>query len=188
MDRALVHEAVKERASGMVERFLHPWLKNVGRVPPGKLWMVATLTGEMRYNAAFSGLDDPATIIAPLGSQPLVELCLRIATYLSVGEGWRRMVARHAFRSDLPDAVVWRKSKGAYNRWLHEIVRRNIGFIRAFLLDGVLAKERIVDRRNLEAVLAVPHGPRAIEMEIIRHLYTESWLRHWTPLHNRAAA
>jgi asparagine synthase (glutamine-hydrolysing) len=185
----LLTEEVWARGAGLIERFNHPWLRNVDGIPPGKLLMVATLTAEMRYNAVFSRLEDAATIVGPLGSQPLVELCLRIATYLSRRAGWRRAVARQAFRSDLPEAITFRTSKGSYNRWVHESIMQNLPFVRESLLDGVLVQERILDRKRVEQALARPEvasGP--IEMEIIRHLYTECWLRHWVSQPYRAAA
>src|SRR5207244_1635776 len=63
--------------------FLHPWFECSADVPPGKLWHVMAISAGMCQD-----LYDPTQPtcdlqhVAPLLSQPLVELCLQIPTYI----------------------------------------------------------------------------------------------------------
>jgi asparagine synthase (glutamine-hydrolysing) len=185
----LVPVDVQENARHNLQRFLHPWLWNVDGTPPGKLWVIATMTAEMRYNSVFSDVSDPAVLVAPFGSQPLVELCLRIASYLSMQHGYCRAVARRAFSQDLPPEILWRSSKGTCNSWIQQLLKYNMQFVKEFLLDGKLVKERILDRPSVEHTLSISSsGSRRRELDIMRHLYTEAWLRRWSEGGYKAAA
>jgi hypothetical protein len=58
------------------------------------------------------------------------------------------------------------------------------------MLDGILVKEGLLDRRRVETVLADRHsvvGPEAAEL-VAFHLSTEAWLRSWIASGRRAAA
>ncbi|MGK4422636.1 asparagine synthase-related protein, partial [Klebsiella pneumoniae] len=50
--------------------------------------------------------------VSPLLSQPLVETCLGVPSWLWFEGGRNRVVARRAFAGDLPADVIWRRSKG----------------------------------------------------------------------------
>jgi asparagine synthase (glutamine-hydrolysing) len=161
-------------------RLVHPWLRAVDGVPPGKLLLIAAVAEEGYYASPFKETNDPP-IIAPFLSQPLTELCLQIPTYLSVMDGWDRAVARRAFARELPAEIIRRSSKGSPSSWLKEVINRDAQFIREFLLDGLLVRARLLDRGKLEQALpGVPTKTGAYAGHILNLLYTEAWLRSWS--------
>src|SRR5262249_37010397 len=133
-------------------RFVHPWLREVRRVPPGKLWMLSTLHLESYAEIPYRRPGD-VPLVAPFISQPLIELCLRIPTYLNVDAGRSRAVARRAFSDVLAPEILSRTTKGTCGLWLKGAIDRNQRFIRDYLMDGLLVKKCVLDRRKLEAVL-----------------------------------
>ena len=184
----LMTEEAFEEAKRTIERFVHPWLWFVDGIPASKLWLVSFLTPDACSDGPFLGLGDPP-IIAPLSSQPLVELALRIPTYLSVDKGWDRAVARKAFAEDLPSEIATRTTKGSPALWLRELVRNNRSFLRDFLIDGALVDQRILDRKKLEmALIEAPTKSVSSDAVIVRLLYTEAWVRGWTREESRVAA
>jgi asparagine synthase (glutamine-hydrolysing) len=110
-------------------------------------------------------------------------------SHLNVYDGLDRAVVRRAFDRELPRTIVERTDKGTPGLWIQEVVNRNIKFVREFLLDGALVKERLVDPCKLDLVLGnaptrLPHR----EAQVIRLLYNEAWMRNWTSLERRVAA
>jgi asparagine synthase (glutamine-hydrolysing) len=159
---------------------VHPWLRNVDDVPAAKLWLVSGLFADAFYDRHFVADDDPP-IIAAFMSQPLVELCLRIPSHLNIRGGFDRAMARAAFAGELPEATLHRSSKGSPETWLRAMVTRDTEFIREFLLDGMLVKERVVNRERLESALPGRISTRASGAgSIMNLLYTEAWLRAWS--------
>jgi len=127
--------------------------------------------------------------VHPLWSQPLLELALRIPTYVLTSQGWDRALARRAFAADLPQEIVARRTKGVLDYYAKRILRRNLGFARELLLDGMLVKRGLLDRKALEEVLS--GRPTAIEspvVELFDYVSTEAWLRHWSAYEKAAAA
>jgi hypothetical protein len=158
---------------------VHPWLSKADGVPVAKLWQIGALFMDSFYERHFS-LEDDAPIIAAFFSQPLVELCLRIPSYLSVHDGVSRAMIRAAFADGLPEVVLRRSSKGSPEAWLRAMVERDAPFVREFLLEGVLVKERILDPRKLECALPGSISTRASHAgSVLNLLYTEAWLRAW---------
>lgn len=169
-----------QAARGMLERFCHPWFRSVEGVSIAKRWMISALQGELLYDGPFSELSDPVTVPV-LASQPLAELSLRIPARLAIRGGIDRAVARAAFNPILPGCIARRTTKGAVNSWICQVVRQNRPFIREFLGDGVLAKERLLDLRCLDQVLSdQPAKSTQSEPDVIKHLYNEAWLQHWS--------
>jgi asparagine synthase (glutamine-hydrolysing) len=161
------------------ERFIHPWFKSAVGVPPAKLWMITSLPLELFGGGPFAQPTDPA-FVSPLGSQPIVEVCLRIATHLTVNNGCDRAVARSAFLRDLPKEILTRASKGSPGPWMRTRVKQNRQFVREFLLDGLLVREGLLDKHRLaEALADQPTKSKFHEGVIIKQMYNEAWLRSW---------
>jgi asparagine synthase (glutamine-hydrolysing) len=95
---------------------------------------------------------DPARL-SPLLSQPLVELCLRIPTYVHCSDGWDRRVERLAFADDIPQEIATRRSKGGQASFSNEVLAHNRSFVKELLLDGELVRNGIVVRPRLEQAL-----------------------------------
>jgi asparagine synthase (glutamine-hydrolysing) len=175
----LVTEEVVQSARKTLD-FLNPWNLPVGDIPPGKLLHAF---GATRPSLFRDPLPDGRALdfINPLVSQPVVELCLRIPTYLHAAEGKDRAVARAAFAGDLPQEIVTRVWKGAADRHFQEMLSSNLKLVREVLLDGGLVKARILDRKRLErAISPGPVGSTSHVTEIFGYFCAEAWLRRWS--------
>jgi asparagine synthase (glutamine-hydrolysing) len=163
-----------------LERFVHPWLKNVADLPAGKFLLVFGLINltSTAYHSPFGTPNGPEPV-APLVSQPLIEAILRIPSRFTYMRGDDRAVARDAFRDELPSGVINRATgKGTPLMWVKRVVERNRGFLRETLLDGVLVKERILDRHKLERLLSGDVTNAQIYVsDVFVQLYIEAWLR-----------
>jgi asparagine synthase (glutamine-hydrolysing) len=178
--RVLAHDDVIESLYATALSRNHKWLKNVDGVPRAKLWQISALFADSFYDRHCITDDQPPVVAAYL-SQPLAELCLRIPSYLNVRAGVDRAMIREAFSHDLPDVILRRSSKGSPETWLREMIERDAQFVREFLLDGILVKERIVDREKLECALPGRISTRAAHAGgILNLLCTEAWLHAWS--------
>jgi asparagine synthase (glutamine-hydrolysing) len=148
-------------------------------LPLGKLWQISMLCGRRRFYGAFESLSDSPRI-APLLSQPVIETCLRIPTWLQMLGRRDRAIARMAFADVLPREVLERRSKGGAEQIAQRILRRNASFVRERLLEGQLVQQGIVDRRRLEwAVGQGPSPDRAGSVALFDLLGMELWLDSW---------
>ncbi len=188
-DRTVSEEALRAYEREL-PRFIHPWMRNTAKVPPGKAYLIFAIytVTSASFHPPFAATDDPP-FVAPLASQPLVEIALQIASHLNIRNGRERAVARDAFRANLPDVIFYRESKGSSDVWIKDTVHSNRAFLKECLLDGQLVHERILDRQKLEAVLSgeVTKSPVAVT-EVFIQLYIEAWLRRWNEIDARAAA
>ena len=83
----------------------------------------------------------------------------------------------------LPTDILQRGlGKGGPTLWAKEVIERNAGFLREFLLDGILVRQRLLDRKKLETVLS-PRIAKStvIAGDIVAKAYIEAWLRAWPP-------
>ncbi|MGB6487646.1 MAG: asparagine synthase-related protein, partial [Steroidobacteraceae bacterium] len=159
-----------------VSRSCHPWLADHAQLPPAKLLQVVCLTETQTYFATPRPYVDE---VHPLISQPLLECCLRIPTYVLSHGGTDRTIARAAFQDALPPEIVQRSSKGAVTRLFYEAVYGNRQHIRPFLLDGLLAEQGLLDRSELIKTLDDPATiarGRSL-MPIMTATVCEMWLR-----------
>src|SRR5258708_28395529 len=128
-------------------------------------------------------------LVTPLVIQPLLETALRITTYLHCRISQDRAAARAAFVDVLPPEIVQRGlGKGGPDLWARDVVENNTGFLREFLLDGILMRRRLIDRTKLEIVLS----PRVVKSTVVvgdiyAKLYIEAWLRAWQQVENMSA-
>ncbi len=178
-ERTLINADVLKSAAGKVE-FDHPWFtKQATRgVPPGILWHVSTVSVPPVYYSSFGPEAAPERTM-PLLSQPLVELCLRMPSYLLIRSGRDRAIARKAFAADLPESIVKRTAKGRIDQYLRNILDANLEFVREFLLDGILVGKGLLNRENLDLYLTKERSPADFQYtEILQeHLCVEAWLR-----------
>lgn len=157
----------------------HPWQKPPGGMQPGKATHVAWLMGIENHLEGFHR-ERTHPFIAPLLSQPVVELCLRIPTWMWCAGGRNRAVARDAFHDLLPPAILDRQSKGTPGPFVFQIFEANRDEIREMLLDGYLAREALIDRSGVEDLLS-REGPLG-ELENARIMLlvdVEAWARSW---------
>jgi asparagine synthase (glutamine-hydrolysing) len=186
--RSLIPSAVFEAARND-DTLIHPWIRAAGDISPGVLWHVLCLSVPPVFYESFGGETDIERT-AVLMSQPLIELCLQIPSYVWINGGRDRAIARRAFADVLPPLIVRRRAKGAIDQHNLMIFDANEGYLRDMLLDGLLVKEGLLDRLRLERYLT--RGASRIGFEyndVLRHhLCTEMWLRRWSETRQRAAA
>jgi asparagine synthase (glutamine-hydrolysing) len=162
------------------DSLIHPWLVNVGSIPPGMRWQIMCVSIAPAF---YNSFDNPLEVerTPALFSQPLIELCLRIPSYTWISGGRDRSLVRQAFAADLQPAIVRRTQKGAIDRHNRKLMDANERFIREMLLDGVLVSRGLLDRERLETFLSRAASPIGYEYnEVLRqHLCTEMWVRRW---------
>lgn len=159
------------------EPAFHPWLDE----PPGTLGgsrahvqailaSCAHLDGYGRHTVAPS--------LFPLLSQPVVEACLAVPSWLWVAGGRDRAVARAAFRADLPRIVTERRTKGGMDAFCARTFEMNRERLRPFLLDGLVAGAGLLDRAAVETYLARPFANRDQSFyHLLPIIDTELWAR-----------
>jgi asparagine synthase (glutamine-hydrolysing) len=163
-------------------RYAHPAASDPAGLPIGKLMQVLQLLQVGAYYDPWHPETAPETV-HPLLSQPLVELCLRIPTYLLTLHGRARGLAREAFAADLPVEIVNRRSKGGLQEVIQTILDRNLGLARQLVLEGQLASRGLIDRQRAEVALSAAAGPGSVKPgEIHLYIAVEAWLRRHASL------
>jgi asparagine synthase (glutamine-hydrolysing) len=127
----------------------HPWDCDADDLPRGKQIQIRFLAEVMNRHRPVSR-HEYAPQHHPLLSQPLVELCLQIPTYLLVQGGHERALARAAFCDRVPPEIIRRHDKGSIVSHVTELIRRGADFIRELLLEGVLAGQGLIVRGELD--------------------------------------
>ncbi|HEY2707197.1 MAG TPA: asparagine synthase C-terminal domain-containing protein [Caulobacteraceae bacterium] len=157
----------------------HPWLADLADVAPGKRAQIRTLTASLLFHG-HSRRGQAVDVIHPLLSQPLVELLLSIPAFdLALGTH-DRALAREAFADRLPGEVLRRRSKGDLQAYYGRMFSRSLPFARPYLQEGLLVRERLVDRSFLEQALT-PESLlwRDLNSNLVQLLAVEAWARHW---------
>jgi asparagine synthase (glutamine-hydrolysing) len=175
----------QERHEINMDRFLHPWLKQARELAPGSdrlLFGLIAVTSPL-YHSPFADSTDPL-LVSPLIAQPLVEIALRMPSYLHCRSGQDRAVARKAFADVLPFDVLHRGlGKGGPDLWARDVLECNSEFMRDFLANGILVRRGLVDRTKLETVLSHRIAKStAMVGDIFAKLYIEAWLRKFQQL------
>lgn len=175
MDTAAMDDALK-----IASRFVHPAWLAAHDLPIGKFNQLGMLICPFEYYNHYL-LEAAPERVQPLMSQPLLELCLALPTYLLTHGGRGRALAREAFAHQIPAEIASRRSKGGTANYIAKVLQRNLPFAREMLLDGLLASRGLLDRRRVEATLAGSAASKAgYVTEIHACLATEAWLRRAT--------
>ena len=157
----------------------HPWVADTAGVSRAKRVQIRGLTniqtafGDSRRSRA-------ADLLHPLLAQPVVEFSLAVsAPLLAIGD-LDRPFARAAFADRLPEASLARRSKGDVTVFFARSLAESLPQIRPFLLDGVLARQGLIDLARLEPLLhAEPMIWRDVVGGVMRAAYMEAWARTW---------
>lgn len=159
---------------------VHPWLQAPDRMLPGKAAHVALIAAAQ---AVAQGRDPQANLptCSPLVSQPIIEECLKIASWLWFDKGHDRAVARSAFAPFLPAETIWRRSKGAPDCFVAELYEANQPTIRELLLGGELRRLGLLDSAALERALGEEGPVRGHNfLRLMQLTDAESWARCWS--------
>ncbi|GAA4773271.1 lasso peptide isopeptide bond-forming cyclase [Stakelama sediminis] len=161
-------------------RIDHPWF----RFPPRALEGSGAHIGSI---ALAESLIQNLDILRPIPSwplllsQPVVECCVGIPSWLWYDRGHDRALVRHAFADRLPEPVLWRSTKGAMDSFLVELFEASHAHLRTMLLDGLLAGLDLLDRDALHAALATNQPiDGATCNDLLRLADAEAWARSWS--------
>lgn len=166
------------RSDMMLPLELHPWFTAPSTALPGDRERIFDLAGNQMFADATIRANH-RRVRMPLLSQPVMEACLRIPTWLWISGGNNRAIARRAFADQLPQAVLERRSKGTFMNYTSAVYRRNKETIRRFLLDGHLHSRGLLDPHKLNLFLdsQLPARDRSF-MRIFNLCMIENWLRN----------
>lgn len=158
----------------------HPWLRPPRNALPGKAAHVAMILRVMATNDGFPRATFPAQI-NPLISQPIIETCLAIPTWMWVAEGRDRAIARRAFERRLPSALTQRRTKGGPDSFAYRVMEGNKHRLADILVNGVLTSHGLIDPAAIAAALPSGRPIRPSDhMRLASLAEAEVWARHWT--------
>jgi asparagine synthase (glutamine-hydrolysing) len=156
---------------------VHPWMKGPEDALPGDQEKIHQLISTQLFRPSTTRGDGRA-LHFPLLTQPVMEACLRVPTWMWISNGRNRAVARDAFAEQLPEGIVQRRSKGSYSGVLAGVYARHQHAIRDFLMDGALAGNGLLDCSALEHVFAAQRAPRdTTHIRILDLCAAENWVR-----------
>ena len=169
-DRSLLNRRALLRAPE-----LHPWLQNLP-APPGKREHVEALVHIQHF--LDRGLC--SNVLHPLLAQPLLELCLRIPSWLWMLGGRDRAVARDAFAGLVPDCVLRRRVKGSLQSLLYRSFEQLREEMRERLVSGELARAGIVNPDAIvDALTSNAWMSDLVQLRISEMVALELWLESW---------
>jgi asparagine synthase (glutamine-hydrolysing) len=159
------------------EYVTHPWVTQGQDLPEGKQLQIRLLAEAANRHKPIPRLER-AHQHHPLLSQPLMEICLRIPTYLLVRGGRERALARAAFSAQVPPEILRRRDKGSIVSQTTEAIRGSQEFVRELLLDGLLAGVGVIARRDLEPYIVRGEPLREDHlMPLLACIAAEAWAR-----------
>ncbi len=143
----------------------------------GKLDHLALI---MRAQLHCHGPASPAERHSPLMSQPLLELCLKLPTWLWCHGSINRALARMAFARELPRVLHRRTSKAGPDSFLRALFDRNRRTFRELLAGGVLDEAGLIDMAAIDEALQTDRN-RAdpIVYRVLDLVEAENWAREW---------
>lgn len=184
-DAKRYHQLLTERVfeqTSLESYYPHPWHIGSEREPRGVALLIMLHVIPLDYydRLRHPNEEGPEPLF-PLNSQPLVELCFRIPSYVHNENGRDRGLVRRAFTPDLPEEIVNREWKDHGEGQPEATLMRNLDFARQHLLDGQLVAQGLLDRQKVDASLrGAPGKQTAGGNEVLDCLIVESWLRDWT--------
>jgi asparagine synthase (glutamine-hydrolysing) len=158
----------------------HPWLIAPTATLPGKAAHVALIAAAQSVAEGFD-MEVALPTFSPLISQPLVEACLQVPSWLWFEAGRNRATARRAFAGRLPDATLQRRSKGAPDCFIADLFEANRPTIRAMLTRGALSDLGLLDMETLSQALDDRAPVRGHDfLRIMQLADAEAWARCWS--------
>lgn len=156
----------------------HPWFDAPAHALRGDRERIFDLAATQAYRDSLPRGTERRMRL-PLLSQPVVEACLRIPSWMWIAGGRNRSIARLAFADMLPQDVHGRRSKGSFMSYLGSVYRRNQHQMRDFLLTGHLQTQGLLDTSSLRNFFARTLPPRDRSFTRILDLCAvENWVRH----------
>ncbi|WEK43258.1 MAG: asparagine synthase-related protein [Candidatus Sphingomonas colombiensis] len=157
----------------------HPWLMPSSGRLPGKLEHIGLLVLISNFTEGF-GYERKYPVLYPLLSQPVVELCLRIPSWMWCRNGVNRAPARDAFRHRLPLEIIQRTTKGSFDRLAIELIERRTQEIEEFLCSGFLSDAGLIKSDDVRRVIQRRAAySELIWARILALVDVEAWCRSW---------
>lgn len=155
------------------------WAGELNSLPPAKRVQITAIATD-RSVIGPSWRSRSLTVIHPLLSQPLVEWAIAADAYrLTLGRR-DRALARQAFTGRLPASVLERMGKGVLAQYFGRCLCASVPFLRAFLLDGLLVRNGVLDGKRLEPMLDEDFLMRFDCYAKLRSvILMEHWARVW---------
>jgi asparagine synthase (glutamine-hydrolysing) len=179
--RKVVNSLVTRACAAASEGTEHAWVQAAQRsgLPPGKQLHIRALATN-HFNHGVSRRRREADLLFPLLSQPILELCLPIATPDLAGASYDRPFQRAIFADRLPEVVLNRRAKGDLSVYFAKLMANSVGMLRPFLLEGCLCGAGVLDRGVLERVLDPDHMIlNDVANDLVGAAAVEAWVRHW---------
>lgn len=155
----------------------HPWATGHAGTLPGTHERIVDLAGTQMFREIMLR-DDERRVRLPLLSQPVMEACLRVPSWLWIKDGINRAVARAAFSDILPTQIIQRLSKGSLMNFHAALYQRHKSTMGRFLLDGRLSAQGILDTHQLKAYLGRHLEARDLSfLRIFDLCMVENWVR-----------
>lgn len=164
----------------LLSQALTPWFDEIAELPPGKRAHVILL---MRIQNFIEGYErsNSLPVVAPLLSQPVVEMCLAIPSWKWAEGGINRSMARKAFGDVLPRATILRTAKAGPESLTADVFDRAMPVLREHLLDGLLQRHGLIDRVAVEEALTRTATRRSpFFHRLLALAEAEAWSRSWT--------
>jgi asparagine synthase (glutamine-hydrolysing) len=156
----------------------HPWLAAPLGTLPGKKAYVAMLARAQKSIELYPRNSAPPQI-APLLSQPILELGLSIPTWYAVRGGRDRAVARAAYTTDLPPLVVERRTKGSPSGFLRRLFDAHMPAALELLRGGRLVEAGLLDPAYLDRTANAAWTDDGRDHRILALCGAETWVRWW---------
>lgn len=160
------------------EAMQHPWRSAPTGELPGKLAHIGYLAGAQQSHELYPR-HSHAPHIAPLLSQPIVELCLSIPSWLWIEGGRDRAIARQAFADILPDQLIRRSSKGGPGGFVQQIYRANADLIKSIIRNGKLVRNGYIDLGYVNAADDPTWRGSSRAQRLLQFAATENWIAYW---------
>ena len=158
---------------------LSPWLETKVGCHPGKRDHLSLLLRSQNNMNGLAAGGLPR--FSPLLSQPLVEFCLGVPTWVWCAGGINRAPARAAFAADLPRGILERVSKAGPDSFVRSIFDTHRHTYRDLLLEGLLVRHGLLDRKLVEAALNADYRSEgSIIYRLLDLVETENWARSWS--------
>lgn len=159
---------------------LHPWFTAPPNALPGDRERIFDLAGNQVFRDGIPR-GGKSRVRMPLLSQPVMETCLRVPSWMWISGGQNRTVVRDAFADVLPPDILHRRSKGTFMNYTGAVYRRNRHRLRDHLLTGQLAGHGLLDTDDLnEFFKHDPDSQGDSFMRIFDLCAVENWVRHQT--------
>jgi asparagine synthase (glutamine-hydrolysing) len=173
------------RASLSPHAYKHPWVENASSLPASKIKQVFDIVDcQPFYLRPCANAEQ----VHPLISQPIIEHCLQIPTYVLAHGGRDRGLVREAFAADVPTKIINRRSKGGTSSYFNRVRVENAQFLRESLLDGILVRNGVLERRELEKQLSERELILGKGLTpILNAARAEKWLSTWADARGTAA-